>query len=401
MVKIADIRNARKLLKGVTNVTPCDYSTTYSNITGGNIFLKLENLQKTGSFKVRGAYCKMASLKRKEISVITASNANFARGIAFAASKHKREATVVMPRTTPLEKTLAIRNYGASVILEGNDFDESYMRAVELQKESEALYINAFDDPSVIAGYGTIALEILATLPDVQVIVVPVGSGGLIAGIATAAKAVKKDIKIIGVQAAGSTALKQSIDGKGLREIERTHTFADAVAVKKVGEKTVGIIRKNVDEIVTVEDEEIASVILMLLERSKLMVEGAGALSLTAALYGKISLHGLNTAMVISGGNIDINSLTRIIERGLIKEGRLAHITVNLPDAPGILSVLTGIIGDLGVNILNFEQETGSFAFPARQTAVNLTVEVNGFSQIDNLLKELKSRGYEAKMRSL
>lgn len=400
MVKLSDIKDAQRLLKGVINITPCDYSTTYSNITGGDIFLKLENLQKTGSFKVRGAYCKIASLDQKNSGVITASGANHAQGVAFAASKCKKNAMIVMPTVTPLEKTLATRNYGAEVILEGQNLDESYSYAVDLQKKNGAHYIHAFDDPKVIAGYGTIALEILEDLPDVQVIIVPVGGGGLISGIAIGAKSIKPDIKIIGVQTSGSNAMKQSVDKNKICEIEHASTFADSVAVRQVSQLTLDATRKYVDEIVIVDDEEITSVILMLLERSKLMAEGAGAMALTAALYGKVSLRGMKTALIISGGNIDINSLARIIERGLIKEGRLAHVAVNLPDAPGILSILTGIIGNFKINILNIKQESSTFGLPFRQTKVDLTLEVKGFNQINDLLKELRSKGYEVEIKS-
>ncbi|MGR3220945.1 MAG: threonine ammonia-lyase [Candidatus Anammoxibacter sp.] len=402
MIKLADIQNAQKLLKGVTNITPCDYSSTYSNITGGEIFLKLENLQRTGSFKARGAYCKIASLKNKKSRVITASGANQARAVAFAASKCDRKATVVMPTVTPLEKTLATKNYGAEVILEGDNFGDSYAHAVKLQKELGAnyQYIHAFDDPQVIAGYGTIASEILDVLPDIQAIVVPVGGGGLISGIAMGAKLIKPDIKIIGVQISGSTAMKQSVDKNIIDKIECGNTIADGVIVDQVSKSTLNITKKYVDEIVVVDDQEIASVILMLLERSKLMVEGAGAIALTAALYGKVSLRGLKTAIIISGGNIDINLLAGIIEQGLIKEGRVAHIVVNLTDAPGVLSLLTGIIGKFDVNILDFKQEGDSFGLPFRQTKVDLKLEVNGFNQITGLLHELRSKGYEVETKS-
>lgn len=399
MIKLADIKDTQKLLNGVINVTPCDYSATYSNITGGDIFLKLENLQRTGSFKVRGAYSKIASLKQKNASVITASGANHARAVAFAASKCKRKATIVMPTVTPLEKTLATRNYGAEVLLEGQNLDESYSYALELQKKQKAQYVHAFDDPKIIAGNGSISLEILEVLPDVQSIVVPIGGGGLVAGIALCAKLIKPDIKIIGVQASGSMAMKQSVENNSVYEVEHANTFADGIATRQISKRTLDITKKYVDEIVVVDDEEIASVILMLLERSKLMAEGAGAMALTAALYGKISLQGLKTVLIISGGNIDINFLARIIEKGLIKEGRIAHVIVDLPNAPGILSVLTGLIAEHGINIINIKQESISFELPFRQTKVELTLEVNGFKQAEDLMKELKSKGFDAEIK--
>lgn len=401
MIKLEDIKEAEKMLKDVTNITPCDHSVTYSNITGGDIHLKLENIQRTGSFMARGAYCKVASLKGKNASVITASGGNHAQAVAFAAAKCKRNATIVMPVVTPSEKVQATKNYGADVILHGQNVEEAHIHAMELLEDlKSAHYIHPFDDAKIQAGYGTVGLEIMESMPDVQAIVVPIGGGGLISGVAVAAKTIKPDIKIIGVQASGSCAMKNSIDNKQLVELDDAKTIADGVAVRSVCKKTLDITRKYVDEIVVVDDEEIASVILMLLDRSKLLVEGAGALSLTAALYGKTTLHDLKTVLIVSGGNIDMNFLSKIIERGLIKAGRLVHITVDLPDAPGVLSLLTGIIGDFGVNIISVKQIQDSFELPFRQTKVDLTLEVKGFGHIDELLKLLRAKGYEANINA-
>ncbi len=400
MVKLDDVREAQKVLEGVINVTPCDHSVTYSNITGGDIHLKLENFQRTGSFKVRGAYCKIASLKGKNASVITASDGNLGQAVAFAAERCKKKATVVMPVVTAFEKIKAVKNYGAEVVLHGNNLEEAHLHAKELQDTSSVHYIHPFDDPKVLAGYGTISLEILETLSGIQSIVVPVGSGGLISGIAVAAKAIQPDIKIIGVQAAASCAMKNSLENKEIVDVDNIKTIADAVAARNVCKRTMDITKKYVDELVVVEEEEIASVILMLLDRSKVLVEGAGALALTAALYGKVTLHGLKTILLVSGGNIDMNFLTHIIDRGLVKAGRLVHITVNLPDAPGILSILTGIIGSLGVNILKLKQMQDSFEMPFRQTKMDLTLEIKGFGQIDEVLKVLRSKGYEVEIRA-
>ena len=399
MTKLEELKEAQKRMENVLNVTPCDYSSTYSNITGGEIFLKLENLQRTGSFKVRGAYNKIGSIKQKNASVIASSGANHARGVAFSASKFERSATIVLPKSTTLEKTLAPKNYGADVILAGENFDESYIYAQELQEKNKHHFIHPFDDPKVITGYGTIALEMLEALPDLQTIVVPVGGGGLISGISIAAKLINPDIKIIGVQTSSSNAMKQSLDKGAIYEIEHPNTFADAVATRQICKRTYSTIKKYVDEIVVVDDEEIASVILMMLERSKLLAEGAGAMALTAALYGKISLHGMKTGLVISGGNIDMNLLAGIIEQGLVKEGRMAHIIVDLPDVPGALSMLTGIIGSSEVNILDIKQQSGSTELPFGQTKMDLKLEVNGFAQVDSLLKELKSKGYELEVK--
>lgn len=403
MVTFSDIKNAKNLLSKVINNTPCDFSATYSNITGGNIYLKLENLQKTGSFKVRGAYAKLSSLsdQEKEAGVITASSGNHAQGVAYAASMCGIKATVFMPVPTSLSKVQAVRNYGAEVILNGQTFDESYSYAKELQKEKGGAFIHPFDDPMVIAGNGTLALEILETFPDIQAIVAPVGGGGLISGIAIASKSVKPHVKIIGVQVAGSNAMKLSIEKDRLIELEYANSIADGIAVRQVSEDTFQMVKRYVDDIVIVDDEEITSVILMLLERSKLMVEGAGALALTAALYAKISLHGLKTALIISGGNIDINILTKIIDRGLIKSGRLVHIIVELHDAPGVLSKLTGIIGDMGVNIINVKHERYSLEMPLKQTNVELTLETRGFEHIEELLKKLRASGYNVATKAI
>lgn len=403
MVTFSDIKNAQNLLSNVINKTPCDFSATYSNITGGDIFLKLENLQKTGSFKVRGAYSRISSLsdQEKEAGVISSSSGNHAQGVAYAASMCGTKATIIMPVFTSLNKVQAIRNYGAEVILNGQTFDESYSYAKELQKEKGSSLIHAFDDPMVIAGHGTLALEILERFPDIQAIVVPVGGGGLISGVAIAAKSVKPHVKIIGVQVAGSNAMKLSIEKDRLIELEYANSIADGISVRQVSENTFRVVKKYVDDIVIVDDEEITSVILMLLERSKLIVEGAGALALTAALYGKVSLQGLKTALIVSGGNIDISILTKIIDRGLIKSGRLVHIIVELYDAPGVLSKLTGIIGDMGVNIINVKHERHSLEMPLRQTKVELTLETRGFEHIEELLKALRAKGYNVATKAV
>ncbi len=398
MVKLSDVQDAQKVLKGIINETPLDYSEKYSNITGGNIFLKLENLQRTGSVKVRGAYSKIASIKKKGAKVTTASAGNQAQGVAFAAAKCGKKATIVMPVVTPVEKVEATRNYGAEVVLEGKDFDEACDVAKEINEKNKGAYISSYDDPKVIAGHGTVALEILEKAPDMQAIVVPVGAGGLISGIAVAAKSINPDIKIIGVQSSGSAAMKTSIDTKKLHMLEYANTIADGVAVRHVCKRTFDLTKKYVDEIVLVDDEEIASVIIMMLERSKLLVEGAGAMALTAALYGKVSLHGLKTALVVSGGNIAISTLAKIMERGLVKSGRLVHICIDLPDAPGVLSLLTGIIGDFGINILNIEHGRNTFDLPFRKTKIDFKLEVKGFDEVNALLKELRSRGYEVEI---
>jgi threonine dehydratase len=285
---------ARQRLNGVAHITPLDYSHTFSRLTGNNVFLKLENMQKTGSFKIRGAYNKVMSLSdaEKARGVIAASAGNHAQGVAYAATRAGLTSTIVMPEGAPISKIMAARGYGAQVVLAGRGYDEAYHHALEIKEESGATFIHGFDDVEIMAGQGTIALELLDQLPDLEAVLVPAGGGGLLAGISLAMKSLKPSVRVIGVQAAGAPAVYRTYRANDLIESSSTSTFADGIAIRRPGRTTFDIIRRYVDDIVTVDDEEIAGAILMLLEHSKLVVEGAGAVGLASLIYQKTSLKG-------------------------------------------------------------------------------------------------------------
>ncbi|MHA1315565.1 MAG: threonine ammonia-lyase, partial [Candidatus Helarchaeota archaeon] len=344
---IERVTKARTILGNFVHVTPLDQSKTFSTLTGNEIFLKLENLQKTGSFKIRGALNKIAHLSEneKEAGVITSSAGNHGQGVALAASINGISSTVVIPEGTPLIKAQAIKGYGARVLIRGDNYDEAYKHAKKIQKEEGLTFIHAFNDEDVIIGQATIGMEILELLPDVDIIMVPIGGGGLISGIASYCKAKKPSIRIVGVEAAGAAAMHESIQKGKIVDLPEVDTIAEGIAVKKPGEITYGIIRELVDEIILVEEDEIANSILMLMERAKLMVEGAGSVALAAAL-NKLTVKNKKIVVVISGGNIDITLIQKIIVKGLIKAGRLFKFKTTLIDKPGSLMSLLRIIAD-------------------------------------------------------
>src|SRR5438552_6595958 len=306
-VTIADIWEAYKLLKPRLHHTPLAPSRTLRDITGADIYLKAENMQRSGSFKVRGASYKISRLSKAEYSrgVIAASAGNHAQGVAIAAAQYNISCTIVMPETAPLAKVMATQGYGANVVLHGFTYDDAYQYCLELQEESGATFIHAFDDPDVIAGQGTLGLEMLSDLPDADALVVPIGGGGLIAGIAIAARALRPDITLIGVQAEGATSCRTSLDTGELHTLQSITTIADGIAVKRPGSLTFSIIQRLVDDVVLVDDEEIISAVLLLMERNKLLVEGAGAVGLAALLSGTVKLKGKKVLVPLTGGNID------------------------------------------------------------------------------------------------
>src|SRR3989449_4410134 len=318
-VTIADIWEAHKLLKPRLHHTPLEPSRTLQDLTGADIYLKAENMQRSGSFKVRGASYKISRLSKEEYSrgVIAASAGNHAQGVAIAAAQYKIPCTIVMPETAPLIKVMATQGYGANVVLHGFNYDDAYQRCLELQEETGASFIHAFDDPDVIAGQGTLGLEMLSDLPDADAIVVPIGGGGLIAGIAIAARALRPNIKIIGVQAEGAAGCRASLDAGEISTLPSIATIADGIAVKRPGTLTFPIIQNLVDDVVMVNDEAIIGAVLLLMERSKLLVEGAGAAGVAAMLSGVVKLQGKKILVPLTGGNIDINLVGRFIEHGL------------------------------------------------------------------------------------
>jgi len=399
-VTINDIKQASEALQGIIHRTPLDLSRTFSELAHNQVYLKMENMQKTGSFKIRGAYNKIhnLSLIEKNRGVIAASAGNHAQGVAYAAARAGLRAMIVMPEVAPLSKVMATLGYGAEVTLSGQVYDEAFRRAQELQQEQGFTFIHAFDDAQVIAGQGTIGLEILQELPDVSTIVVPIGGGGLIAGIATVVKGIAPHVRVVGVQASGAPAMYLSKKAAHIVTTKDAVTVADGIAVKVPGTITYEIIRKYVDEIVTVEEEEIAGAILMLLERSKVSAEGAGAVSLAAILNGKIGGRGQKLVAVVSGGNIDVNVISRIIERGLVKAGRRILVATPVTDRPGSLIKMLTIIAGLGVNVISISHDRIDPGVSLGQAEVVLSLETRDIGHAEELLRNLNREGYAVKV---
>jgi len=393
----AGIVEAAAVLKGIIHLTPVDYTRTFSELTGSNVYFKTENLQKTGSFKIRGAYYKISRLsaKQRERGVVTASAGNHAQGVAYAASRAGINATVVMPVTAPISKVEATREYGATVVLAGQNYDEAYARALELQTESGATFIHGFDDPDVIAGQGTVGLELMEQLPQLDAVVVPVGGGGLLAGVATAVKRRRPEVKVIGVQSAGAPAMYVSYRQNRWRESGPARTLADGIAVCRPGRLTYDIVRRYVDDIVTVDDEEIARAINMLLERSKLVVEGAGAAGLAALMQGRLSLPGRHVAVILSGGNIDINTVSILIERGLLRSGRRVGLHALLDDLPGALQNFLEVISSRRANVISIAHNRVEPRVPLRKARGELVLETRNREHLDDFLSALRNLGYE------
>ena len=395
LISLAEIREAAVSLKTVAHRTPLDRSSTFSQMTGQSVYLKLENLQKTGSFKLRGAYNKIRQLGKKEAKqgVIAASAGNHAQGVAFAASHAGIRSVIVMPETAPLSKVAATRGYGAEVVLSGTSYDEAYARAREIGNQQGLTFVHAFNDLQVMAGQGTLGLELLEELPEISTVVVPIGGGGLISGVATAIKELMPRVKVIGVQASGADAMARSKRAGKLTPTESATTIADGIAVKSPGDLTFEVIDRYVDEIVTVDDEAIAEAILMLLERAKLVVEGAGAIGLAALLGEKIKSAG-PVACVISGGNIDVNFIARIIERGLVKTGRRVIITTRVLDRPGSLQRLLAAIATNRGNVLYVHHDRIQHDVPLGQAKVQVSLETRDEAHTQEILTALTAEGY-------
>ena len=357
ILTLQDVQQARETIKDIVKKTDLLESVKLSQKTGANVYYKCENLQKTGSFKVRGACNKIASLTEQEKAngVIASSAGNHAQGVALGAKMSGIKATIVMPATAPLAKVTATKGYGAEVVLEGLVYDDAYAKAVELQKETGATFLHPFNDKYVMAGQGTIALEIFEQLDNnVDTIICPIGGGGIIAGIAVAAKALNPNVKIIGVQTANIPSMKESMENGEVTTAFKATTIADGIAVKTPGDQTVEIIKELVDEVIVVEEHEIAQGMLFLLENQKLIAEGSGAVSTAALLSGKyVPAEGENVVCVISGGNVDVNTLYRVIGTALTEEGRRFAFKTMIQDKPGGLAELTKVVGGLNANILN------------------------------------------------
>ncbi len=395
-VSIADIWQAHKFLKPIIHHTTQAPSRTLQAMTGAEIYLKSEHMQRGGSFKVRGASYKISRLseEQRQAGVIAASAGNHAQGVAIAAAQYGIPCTIVMPENAPLAKVTATQGYGAQVVLHGATYDDAYQRCLELQEELGATYIHAFDDPDIIAGQGTLGLEMLNDLPDADAIVVPIGGGGLISGIAIAARALKPDITIIGVEAAGAASIRASLDSGGVATLSALTTIADGIAVKRPGALTYSIIEKLVDDVVLVNDEAIINTVLILMERCKMLVEGAGAAGLAALMSGAISLKGKKVLVPLTGGNIDINLVSRFIEHGLASAGRYFVIHTRLTDRPGELMRMLNIIAEMRINVIDVRYQRISSRLPIMQREETITLETRDRAQCEELLQRLRADGY-------
>ncbi|MBM4278467.1 MAG: threonine ammonia-lyase [Deltaproteobacteria bacterium] len=381
--------------------TPMIVSDALSHLTGKEVYLKLENLQKTGSFKIRGAYHKLSRLNSstRKMGVIAASAGNHAQGVALASSLLGIQSTIVMPQGASLAKQMATRSYGGEVILYGQDVDEALRYAKGLAGKEKA-FIHPYDDEEVIAGQGTIGFEILEDVPEVEAIIVPVGGGGLISGIATIVKRRRPRVRIIGVQSSHVPSALTSLRKKRIVEVEAEPTLADGIAVRRVGEITFPIIQKRVDEIVTVEEDDIASAILLLMERKRIVAEGAGATPVAALLSKQVKINPGKLVLVISGGNIDVHLLDRIIEKGLTRTGRMARFEVLLRDVPGSLTKLTGLVAQHHANILHIVHERAAIDIPIGFSKVILILETRSPDHIREIKKGLKEKGYSLHLLS-
>jgi threonine dehydratase len=395
-VTLSSIRAARKRIAESIHVSPCQRSHYLSELTGLPLYLKLENLQRTGSFKERGALNKLLVLSdtERKNGVIAASAGNHAQGVAFHASALGIRAQIVMPLATPLVKVAATRSFGAEVVLHGASYDEACDEAVRRQAEEGRTFIHPFDDPEVISGQGTIGLELLEQVPDLEAVVVPIGGGGLIGGIACAVKEINPKIRVVGVEPEKLPSMLRAREAGVPITIAPEATIADGIAVRRAGDLTLPLVSKYVDEIVTVDDEEIASAILMLLEHEKTLAEGAGAAALAAIVQSKTNLRHRRTAVMVCGGNIDVTLLAKIIERGLVKDGRLLRIRVYLLDRPGALHQLTKILARERANIVETLHNRAYYGVSLGETVIDVTIETRGATHITAISHALREAGF-------
>ncbi|OJV44243.1 MAG: threonine ammonia-lyase [Acidobacteriales bacterium 59-55] len=395
-MSLADVQAARERLRGSIYYSPCAHSQVLSAQTGQQIYLKLENLQMTGSFKERGALNRITTLSPEQAKrgVVAASAGNHAQGVAYHATKRGIRALIVMPLATPLVKVTATRGFGAEVVLHGANYDEACDEALRICMAEEMTFIHPFDDPLVMAGQGTIGLELLEQVPDLQAVAVPIGGGGLIGGIACAIKESRPDIRVIGVQTSRLPSMAAAIEQHGPVTLESATTIADGIAVRRAGDVTFPVVQKYVDEIVTVDEDEVASAILVLLEREKTLAEGAGATALAALIQKKTTLTDERTAVIVTAGNIDVTLLSRIIERGLVQDGRMIRLRIHLLDKPGALAELTKLIASHRANIVDTLYNRAYYGVNLGNTAIDITLETRGREQVAELLAALTAEGY-------
>ncbi|MBN2329481.1 MAG: threonine ammonia-lyase [Candidatus Omnitrophica bacterium] len=396
MLTLQAIEEAYQVVSKEIYHSPCVLSRTLSQMTGSQVFLKLENLQMTGAFKERGALNKLAALTKNELErgVITASAGNHAQGLAYHAKRLGGKAIIHMPVGTPLNKINATRKHGAEVVLVGRNYDEAYEEAIARQQQEGLNFVHPFDDELIMAGQGTIALEIIEDQVEPEAVIVPIGGGGLISGIAVAIKETYPQCKVYGVQAQCAPAMKYSIDAKRIVPAKSMPTLADGIAVKSVGHLTFPVIQQYVDDIVLVSEEEISAAILTLLEVEKSLVEGAGAATLAALAYHDLPLKDKRTVLVLSGGNIDVNLLSRIIERGLIKDGRMARLRVELQDSPGQLAIVSACVARHNANVLEVYHNRSFMNAAMGKTFLDITLETRGVDHVREIIQTLNQEGY-------
>ncbi|TKX44572.1 MULTISPECIES: threonine ammonia-lyase [unclassified Halorubrum] len=403
MLSLADIREARERVSDVARHTPLERSRSFSEMSGADLHLKLENFQRTGAFKIRGAMNRIRTLSaaEREAGVVTASAGNHAQGVALAASRAGVDATVVMPKFAPVSKVKATRGYGASVRLEGVDYDEAQAYAHQLERDEGRTYVHAFDDPVVMAGQGTLGLEIVDDCPDLDTVVVPIGGGGLISGVAVAIKEQIPDVRVVGVQAEGAASAAKSLEAGEVAEIDSVDTIADGIATRSIGEETLAVMQEYVDEVVTVDDREIALALTLLLERAKTLVEGAGAVALAAVLSDAFEYDdGETVVAALCGGNIDLNRLGTVVRRGLVQMGRYLKITIDLKDRPGELERVSSIVARTGANVYAVHHDRTSRDVAVNAAELELELETDDAEHAADIVDALEAEGYDVEILS-
>ena len=395
MSKIQDFITAKEKLSKVLLKTSLIQSPIFSKEAGNEVYIKPENLQKTGSFKIRGAYNKITNLsdEEKKKGVIASSAGNHAQGVAYGAKESGIKAVIVMPKSTPLIKVESTKQYGAEVVLHGDVYDDAFKKAKELEEKEGYIFVHPFDDEDVIYGQGTIALEILEELPETDIILVPIGGGGLISGIACAAKILKPEIKIIGVEPDGAASAYEAIKEDKVVELKEANTIADGTAVKKIGNTTFEYIKKYVDEIITVSDYELMESFLLLVEKHKIIAENSGILSLAA--LKKLKEKNKKVVSVVSGGNIDVLMISSMINKGLIRRDRIFNFSVNIPDKPGELAKVVDLIAQQGANVVKLEHNQFKNLSRFKDIELQIIVETNGSEHIQKLIQAFEKKGYE------
>lgn len=395
MLTLDKVYKASHVLKEVLRPTQCIKASKIN--PEADVYLKTENLQVTGSFKVRGAYYKISQLtdEEKAHGVIACSAGNHAQGVALAAQKNGIKAVICLPDGAPISKVEATRSYGAEICLVPGVYDDAYNKALQLRDEKNYTFIHPFDDENVIAGQGTIGLELIDQLPDLDAVVVPVGGGGLISGVAFALKSLKPEIKVYGVQASGAPSMVISLDHDKIECLDSVSTIADGIKVKEPGEHTFEFCKQYVDDIVTVTDDEVSSAILALIEQHKLIAEGAGAVSVAAVMFNKVPVKGKKVACLVSGGNIDVTILSRVIKRGLLKSGRSDTLTIQLEDKPGQLKGVSEILADLGGNVVSIHHERASEDSDITDCLLRIVLETRNYEHIAQIRKALTDAGFK------